>query len=86
MRTSYYNVVVYTGQTKPGRGGWIVMEDGEPNGAFFDNAMDLVLSAIPNPNKEDVKQMILAACKALNSYGITSSQSDDYCAFQSLPW
>lgn len=75
-----------TAETPQIEGGQIVMEDGEPNGVFFDNAMDLVLSAIPNPSKEDVKQMILVACKALNSYGITSSQSDDYCAFQSLPW
>jgi len=62
------------------------MEDGEPNGVFFDNAMELVLSAIPNPNKEDVKNMIRTACAALNAYGITSSQTDDYCAFLSLPW
>lgn len=75
-----------TAETPQVEGGQIEMENGEPSGVFFDNAMELVLSAIPNPGKEDVKQMILAACKALNSYGITSSQSDDYCAFQGLPW
>ena len=30
--------------------------------------------------------MIRAACKGLNSYGVTSSQSDDYCVFRNLPW
>ena len=29
--------------------------------------------------------MIKAACKALNSYGITSVQSDDYGVFRSIP-
>ena len=75
-----------TAETPQIEGGEIVMEDGEPNGVFFDNAMELVLSAIPNPDKEDVKKMIRTACAALNAYGVTSSQTDDYCAFQSLPW
>lgn len=67
-------------------GGQIVMEEEVPNGIFFDNAMDLVYAAIPNPGKEDVKNMIRAACRMLNGYGITSCQSDDFCVFQSLPW
>ena len=67
-------------------GGQIVMEDGQPNGVFFDNAMDMVYSAIPAPDKEDVKDMLRHACRALNEYGVTSCQSDDYCVFQTLPW
>ena len=67
-------------------GGSIVMEAGEPNGIFFDNAMDLVLRAIPDPNKEEIKDMLRAACGYLSSYGITSCQSDDYCVFQNLSW
>ena len=67
-------------------GGEIVMEGGVPNGILFDNAMELVYAAIPAPTKEDVKAMLRAACKLLNSYGITSCQSDDYCVFQNLPW
>ena len=70
---------------QPG-GGQIVMENGQPNGIFFDNAMDLVYGAIPNPDKEEIKNMIRAACRMLNSYGITSCQSDDFCVFQTLPW
>ena len=30
--------------------------------------------------------MLVAGCAALNSYGITSCQSDDYCVFQNTPW
>ena len=67
-------------------GGQIVMEDGQPNGVFFDNAMELVYGAIPAPNKNDIKDMIRRACRELNAYGITSCQSDDYCAFNGLPW
>ena len=67
-------------------GGAIGMEHGQPNGLLFDNAMDLVLSAIPAPGKENVKQMLRLACRELNRYGITSCQSDDYCVFQNLPW
>ena len=75
-----------TGETKAPGGGAIGMEDGEPNGLFFDNAMDLVLPATPAPDKEDVKHMLRLACRELNRYGITSCQSDDYCVFQNLSW
>ena len=67
-------------------GGEIVMEDGIPNGILFDNAMDLVYAAVPAPTKDDLKQMLIAGCQMLNSYGITSCQSDDYCVFQNVPW
>ena len=67
-------------------GGEIVMENGQPNGILFDNAMDFVYAAIPAPNKEELKSMIRAACSMLNSYGITSCQSDDYGVFQNVPW
>lgn len=75
-----------TGDTPQVEGGQIVMENGQPNGVFLDNAMDLVLTAIPSPSKEDVKQMLHIACALLNSYGITSCHSDDYCVFHGLPW
>lgn len=68
------------------KGGQIVMENGVPNGIFFDNAMDFVYAAIPVPDKEEVKNMLRTACHMLNSYGITSCQSDDFCVFQNLPW
>ena len=75
-----------TSETKQIEGGRIGMEDGRSNGLFFDNAMDLVLSAIPAPQKSDIKAMILGACQMLNRYGITSCQSDDYCVFSSVSW
>ena len=67
-------------------GGEIAMENGTPNGILFDNAMDLVYAAVPAPAKEDIKDMLRAASRTLNSYGITSCQSDDYCVFQNVPW
>ena len=75
-----------TPDTPQVEGGQIVMEEGRPNGVFLDNAMDLVLSALPSPGKEDAKAMLRSACRALNAYGVTSSHSDDYQAFPELPW
>ena len=75
-----------TGDTAQPEGGEIGMENGVPNGLFFDNAMDLIYSAMSAPDKDSVKDMIQNACRALNAYGVTSCQSDDYCAFSSLPW
>lgn len=75
-----------TADTPQPEGGEIVLKDGVPNGVFLDNAMDLVYGAIPAPDKEELKGMIRAACGALNAYGVTSSQSDDYCVFASVPW
>jgi len=72
--------------TPPIPGGTIGMERGEPNGLFFDNAMDLVLPKIPSPTLEEVKNMIRLACGELNRHGITSCGSDDYCVFQNLSW
>ena len=75
-----------TSDTPQPEGGQIVLENGVPNGIFFDNAMSLVFSAFPPPSKEDLKSMIRSACTALNAYGITSVQSDDYCVFRNVPW
>ena len=75
-----------TGDTAQIPGGEIGMENGVPNGLLFDNAMDLVYAAVPAPAKDDLKAMIHAACGMLNSYGITSCQSDDYCVFQNVPY
>ena len=67
-------------------GGAIGQEDGEPDGRFYDNAMDLIYSILPAPGKEEIKDMIRLACRALNGYGITSAQSDDYCVFRAVPF
>ena len=75
-----------TGETPQVPGGQIVMENGQPNGIFLDNAMDAVFDAIPAPSLEDLKNMIRLAARKLNSYGITSCQSDDYCVFSGIGW
>ena len=75
-----------TAETPQPEGGRIVMENGQPNGIFFDNAMELVYAAFPAPSKENLKNMIRTACTSLNTYGITSVQSDDYCVFRNVPW
>ncbi len=56
-------------------------EDGRPNGLFFDNAMDLVYSRIPAPGKEEIKAMLQAGAAFLNSFGVSSCQTDDLATF-----
>ena len=75
-----------TAETPQVPGGQIVMENGQPNGVFFDNAMDVVYDAIPAPSREELKDMIRTACKKLSSYGVTSCHSDDYCVFAGISW
>ncbi len=74
------------GDTPQPDGGQIGMENGQPDGRFFDNAMDQVYDAIPVPDKEDIKAMLVEGCRALNACGVTSCQSDDYSAFRAVPW
>ena len=71
-----------TADTPSPDGGHIDFE----NGRFYDNAMDLVLNAIPAPDKETLKSYIRTACRELNHRGITSCHSDDYCVFRAIPW
>ena len=56
------------------------------NGLFYDNAIDLVDQFIPLPDKDELKKMIEAGSRALNTYGITSCQSDDYCVYREIPF
>ncbi len=68
--------------TKAPLGGAIDLE----HGLLYDNAMDMIDPYIPLPDKEELKAMILEGSKALNSYGITSCQSDDYCVYREIPF
>lgn len=61
-------------------------ENGEPDGIFFDNAMNLIYDAIPPESKDEIKAMIAAAAHKLNSFGVTSCHSDDYSQNRSIPW
>lgn len=60
-------------------------ENGKPTGVFRENAMDYVYSKMPQPSLAEIKTMMEKAIKALNSYGVTSSQTDDFMVFQ-LPY
>ena len=60
--------------------------DGRLTGVFRDTAMVLVQSRLPKPTRDDMKRMIRTACKALNSVGVTSCQSDDFCCFENVDW
>ena len=56
------------------------------NGILYDNAMELLNTYIPLPDKEALKDMLEKGSRALNTYGITSCQSDDYCVFREIPF
>lgn len=56
------------------------------NGLLYDNAIDMLEGYIPLPDKEELKKMIEAGSKKLNSFGITSCQSDDYCVYRDIPF
>ena len=51
---------------------------GEPLGIFEENAISMVKDAIPAVTAEKVKEHILEAVKALNSFSITSVHTDDF--------
>ena len=42
-------------------GGEIGTENGVPNGLFFDNAMDIVLKAIPAPSKKEIQRYFFSS-------------------------
>ncbi len=75
-----------SGDTKAPEGGAVGMENGEPDGRLYDNAIELLNPFIPAADREDLKNMIRSACRELNSYGITSVQSDDYGVFPDIPF
>ena len=82
VNTKAMEVLGITAVTPSPEGGEIDYE----NGRFFDNAMELVLNAIPAPNKDTLKGYIRTAFAELNRRGITSCHSDDYCVFRQIPW
>ena len=75
-----------TADTPSPEGGSIGMTDGQPDGRLYDNAMELLEGVLPLPGKEELKQMIRLACRQLNRFGVTSSQTDDYCVFRAIPF
>ena len=75
-----------TADTPSPEGGSIGMTDGQPDGRLYDNAIELLEGVLPLPGKEELKQMIRLACQNLNRFGVTSSQTDDYCVFRAIPF
>lgn len=86
VNTRALEMLGITAETPAPEGGSIGIADGVPNGQLFDNAMELIYSAMPAPHVAQVKDMLRRACRALNAYGVTSCHSDDYAAFSNLPW
>ena len=67
-----------TAATKPRGAGAIGVENGEPDGRFYEEAMDMIWADMPEVGVDDVKDMIRAACVRYNACGVTSCQTDDY--------
>ncbi|MCD7950132.1 MAG: amidohydrolase [Erysipelotrichaceae bacterium] len=61
-----------------------VDENGKPLGIFRENAISLLAKVKPSYTKEDIKEMILLASKKVNSYGITSCQTDDFLTLDNV--
>lgn len=82
LNTKALEVAGITPDTASPEGGAISYEDG----LLFDNAIELADRVLSAPEKEEIREMLRAACQAVNRYGVTSVQSDDYQVFQGVPW
>ena len=67
-------------------GGSIGFSDGLPNGLLYDNAIGLVQRVLPAPGRQEIRRMLLAACREVNRRGITSVQTDDDQVFPGVSW
>ncbi len=76
-----------TGNTVNPEGGFIDFdENGEPTGILREYAINLVSGLIPVPEADEIKYYMVQAMKKLNSYGITSVQTDDFGAFPGVSY
>lgn len=55
---------------------------GRPTGVLEENAIALVSRFIPAPDREGIKRRLRLAMENVAGYGITSVQSDDFCALE----
>lgn len=53
-------------------------ENGEPLGIFREAARNLIWDAIPDPTVEELKDLIIKACKGAVAQGVTSIHTDDF--------
>lgn len=87
VNTKALEMIGVTADTPQPEGGCFELgEDGKPNGVFRENGMDLVYGKLPRPGTADLKAMLLDAQAHLNSYGVTSCQTDDFTAFANVDW
>lgn len=70
-----------TADTPQPEGGHFDIVNGELTGIFRENALSMVKAPIPEPDAAAIAGMIRTAAKALNTYGITSCQTDDLPVF-----
>ena len=61
-------------------------ENGEPDGRLYENAIELATAARPQPDREELKDMLRLAMRETARYGITSVQTDDYSTFRAVSW
>ncbi len=71
-----------TPDMEPVVGGEFEIVDNELNGVFKENALNLIYSKVPQPTVDEIKTMLIKAFHELNTYGITSAQSDDLVVFE----
>ena len=87
VNTKALEMIGVTENTPQPKGGCFELgADGKPNGVFRENGMDLVYSKLPQPGVGDLKAMLADAQAHLNSYGVTSCQTDDFTAFANVDW
>ena len=77
-------ITKYTTQVEGGV--FDIDEQGEPLGIFRENALSLIYDKIPQPTRAELKTMLQAACESLNSYGVTSAQTDDFTVFPKVSY
>lgn len=53
-------------------------ENGRPTGILRENAIFLVSSIIPKPDRNAIKECLMLAMERVNRYGVTSVQTDDF--------
>lgn len=87
VNTKALEMIGVTADTPQPEGGCFELgEDGKPNGVFRENGMDLVYAKLPRPGVSELKTMLLDAQSHLNSYGVTSCQTDDFTTFTNVDW
>ena len=65
-------------------GGAIGRQNGFPDGRLYENAVGIASAAAAPPGRDEIREMIIAASRKANSFGLTSVQTDDYGVFSGV--